>query len=83
MLFGAALAWAAITGSISGVVTDSSGAVIIDATVTATETQPAIPASCRSPRSSVSDVRHKLKMGGAFRIAAFLTDSRSLFSRME
>lgn len=39
IFFGAALAWAAITGSISGVVTDSSGAVVISATVAATETQ--------------------------------------------
>ena len=42
MLFGAAFAWAAITGSISGVVTDSSGAVVIGATVAATETQTGI-----------------------------------------
>jgi len=42
ILFGATLAWAAITGSISGVVTDSSGAVVISATVTATETQTGI-----------------------------------------
>jgi len=42
ILFGSALAWAAITGSISGVVTDSSGAVVIGATVTATETQTGI-----------------------------------------
>ena len=33
------LAWASITGSISGVVTDSSGAVISDAAVVATNTQ--------------------------------------------
>ncbi len=39
LLFGAALAWAAITGSISGVVSDPSGAVVGGATVTATETQ--------------------------------------------
>jgi hypothetical protein len=39
ILLAAALGWAAITGSISGVVTDSSGAVVIGATVTATETQ--------------------------------------------
>jgi hypothetical protein len=39
ILFGAALAWAAITGSISGVVTDQNGGVIVGATVTATETQ--------------------------------------------
>ena len=38
-LFGAALAWAAITGSISGIVTDSTGAAIVGATVSATETQ--------------------------------------------
>lgn len=38
IFFAAALAWAAITGSISGVVTDSSGAVVISATVAATET---------------------------------------------
>ncbi len=39
ILLGAALAWAGITGSISGVVTDSTGAVIAGAAVTATETQ--------------------------------------------
>ena len=38
-LLGAALTWAAITGSISGVVSDPSGAVVGGATVTATETQ--------------------------------------------
>jgi len=38
IVFGAAPAWAGITGSISGVVTHPSGAVIIDATVTAAET---------------------------------------------
>ncbi len=48
ILFGAALAWAAITGSISGVVTDSSGAVVIGATVTATETQTGIRSAITS-----------------------------------
>jgi hypothetical protein len=38
VLFTFALAWASITGSISGVVTDKSGAVISGATVTATDT---------------------------------------------
>jgi outer membrane receptor protein involved in Fe transport len=38
-LFGAALAWASITGSISGVVTDQNGGVIVGAKVTALETQ--------------------------------------------
>src|ERR1700730_17409619 len=39
ILFGAALAWAAITGSISGVVADQNGGVVAGATVTAIETQ--------------------------------------------
>jgi Carboxypeptidase regulatory-like domain len=38
VLFTFALAWASITGSISGVVTDKSGAVVSGATVTATDT---------------------------------------------
>jgi hypothetical protein len=38
-LLGAALAWASITGSISGVVTDQNGGVILGAKVTAIETQ--------------------------------------------
>ncbi len=39
ILFGAALAWAGITGSISGVVSDPNGGVMVAATVTAIETQ--------------------------------------------
>jgi hypothetical protein len=38
-LLGAALAWASITGSISGVVTDPNGGVVVGAKVTAIETQ--------------------------------------------
>ncbi len=38
-LLGATLAWASITGSISGVVMDPNGGVIVGATVTAIETQ--------------------------------------------
>jgi carboxypeptidase family protein len=38
-LLGAALAWAGITGSISGVVTDPNGGVVVGAKVTAIETQ--------------------------------------------
>jgi hypothetical protein len=38
-LLGAALAWASITGSISGVVTDQNGGVIVGAKVSAIETQ--------------------------------------------
>jgi hypothetical protein len=41
-LLGATLAWASIAGSISGVVTDPSGAVISGATVIATDTQTGI-----------------------------------------
>src|SRR5579884_3835443 len=39
MFVALALTWASITGSISGVVTDPSGAVLAGATVVATETQ--------------------------------------------
>ncbi|HVO60895.1 MAG TPA: carboxypeptidase-like regulatory domain-containing protein, partial [Terriglobales bacterium] len=42
VLLGAVVAWASITGSISGVVTDPSGAVISGATVVATNTQTGI-----------------------------------------
>lgn len=42
VLLGAVLAWASITGSISGVVTDPSGAVVSGATVVATNTQTGI-----------------------------------------
>lgn len=42
---GIALAWASITGSISGVVTDTSGAVLSGATVVATETQTGVKTS--------------------------------------
>jgi hypothetical protein len=42
VLLGAVLAWASITGSISGVVTDPSGAVVPGATVVATNTQTGI-----------------------------------------
>ena len=42
IMLAAALAWASITGSISGVVTDPSGAVISGATVVATNTQTGI-----------------------------------------
>jgi hypothetical protein len=38
-LFGAALAGASITGSISGVVTDQNGGVVVGAKVAAIETQ--------------------------------------------
>ncbi len=50
-LLGATLAWASITGSISGVVTDPSGAVISGATVVATDTHTGIK------NSVVSDSR--------------------------
>ena len=45
VLFALALASASITGSISGVVTDKSGAVISGATVVATETQTGVATS--------------------------------------
>ena len=41
-LVSSALVWASITGSISGIVTDPTGAVVIGATVTATNTQTGI-----------------------------------------
>src|SRR5229473_4991265 len=44
ILFGPAAVWAGITGSISGIVTDPSGAVIEGAAVTATETQTGVRA---------------------------------------
>jgi hypothetical protein len=47
-LFAAALAWAGITGSISGVVTDQSGAVVEGAVVTAIETQTGIRAETKT-----------------------------------
>ena len=45
VLFLATLCWASITGSISGVVADSSGAVVPGATVVATNTQTGVKAS--------------------------------------
>ena len=39
LVFGAALAWASITGSISGIVTDPSDALVVGAAVTALNTQ--------------------------------------------
>lgn len=42
LLFGAALAWASITGSISGIITDPSDALVVGATVTAINTQTGI-----------------------------------------
>lgn len=45
LFLGVALAWASITGSISGVVTDTSGAVLSGATVVATETQTGVKTS--------------------------------------
>ena len=42
LLLGTGLVWASITGSISGIVTDSSGSVMPDATITATNTQTGI-----------------------------------------
>ena len=47
VLFALALASASITGSISGVVTDKSGAVISGATVVATDTQTGIQTTKR------------------------------------
>ena len=41
-ILSSALLWASINGSISGMVTDSSGAVVVGATVTATDTQTGI-----------------------------------------
>src|SRR5258708_38281080 len=45
LLLVSATVWASITGSISGVVTDSSGALISGATVVATDIQPAVKTS--------------------------------------
>jgi Carboxypeptidase regulatory-like domain/TonB dependent receptor-like, beta-barrel len=48
LCLGAGLAWADITGSISGIVTDSSGSIIPGATVTATNTQTGIRSVVRT-----------------------------------
>jgi hypothetical protein len=42
VLFGAALAWASITGTISGIVNDATGSIVPDAAVTAINTQTGI-----------------------------------------
>src|ERR1700751_2055824 len=42
LAFGASLAWASITGTISGIVTDASGSIVPDVTVTAINTQTGI-----------------------------------------
>jgi hypothetical protein len=48
LLLGAGLAWAEITGSISGLVTDPSGAAIAAASITATNTQTGITSTVAS-----------------------------------
>jgi carboxypeptidase family protein len=47
-LLGAALAWASITGSISGVVTDQNGGVVVGAKVAAIETQTGVRSEIRT-----------------------------------
>jgi Carboxypeptidase regulatory-like domain/TonB dependent receptor len=47
-LLGAGLAWASITGSISGIVTDPSGSVVPNATVTAVNTQTGIRSAVKT-----------------------------------
>src|SRR5580704_1487856 len=42
IFLGATLAWASITGTISGIVTDASGSIVPDVTVTAINTQTGI-----------------------------------------
>src|SRR2546428_5402845 len=48
LLLASVTAWASITGSISGVVTDSSGAVVTGATVTATNTQTGVQTTLKT-----------------------------------
>src|SRR5579864_6867528 len=50
-LVSSSLVWASITGSISGIVTDPSGGVVVGATVTAINTQTAIRAAIHTDKS--------------------------------
>src|SRR5580700_10562554 len=52
-LVNSALVWASITGSISGIVTDPSGGVVVGATVTAINTQTGVRAVVQTDRSGV------------------------------
>lgn len=50
-LLGSALVWASITGSISGIVTDPTGALVVGATVTAINTQTGVRAVIHTDKS--------------------------------
>jgi hypothetical protein len=50
-LVGSAIVWASITGSISGIVTDPSGALVVGATVTAIHTQTGVRAVIHTDKS--------------------------------
>jgi hypothetical protein len=52
-LVSAAIVWASITGTISGIVTDPTGGLVVGATVTATNTQTGVRAVVQTDRSGV------------------------------
>ena len=72
LLLGAGTAWASITGSISGIVTDPSGAVIPGAVVTATETATGVASTVQTdgsgyysfPNLSVGNYTLQIQAGG-------------------
>ncbi|MGH9828997.1 MAG: carboxypeptidase-like regulatory domain-containing protein, partial [Blastocatellia bacterium] len=72
LLMGTGVAWASITGSISGIVTDPSGAVIPGAVVTATETATGVASTVQTdgsgyysfPNLSVGNYTIQIQAGG-------------------